>query len=259
MRVLFIGDVVGKPGREAIRILLATLKKEYQIECTIANAENAAGGNGITKEIAQEIFAMGVDFLTMGNHVWDQRASMSYIEQEERLIRPANYPFGAPGKGLRLIRVNGRKVGVINLAGRVFLPPLDDPFNGVFKLINELKTQTNIIILDFHAEATSEKVAMGWFLDGKVSAVLGTHTHIQTADARILEKGTAYITDVGMTGPRDSVLGVKKEIAISKFVTQLPVRFEIADGAIQLNAVVLDIDDASGRAVSITPIQRVNP
>ncbi|NLP44927.1 MAG: TIGR00282 family metallophosphoesterase, partial [Peptococcaceae bacterium] len=202
MWILFIGDVVGKPGREAIKSFLPGLKQEYSLDLVIANGENAAGGRGITKEVANELFDYGIDFLTMGNHVWDNKDILKFINDERRLIRPANYPKGVPGKGHATIIRNGIKVGIINLSGRAFLAPLENPFTMVMKLINELALEIPIIIVDFHAEATSEKVAMGWMLDGKVSAVVGTHTHIQTADARILEKGTAYITDVGMTGPR---------------------------------------------------------
>ncbi len=259
MNVLFIGDIVGKPGREALRALLKPLQEELAIDVTIANAENAAGGNGLTKDVAQELYDLGIEFLTMGNHVWDQRTIFNFIDNELRLIRPANYPVGAPGKGYGYLHKLGRKVGVLNLSGRTFLPPLDDPFSGAIRYINIIRQETPIIIVDFHAEATSEKVALGWFLDGKVSAVLGTHTHIQTADARILEQNTAYITDVGMTGPMNSVLGIKKEVIINRFLTQLPVKFEIAGGPLQLNAVVLDIDEESGKAKSVRNIQRSTP
>lgn len=256
MNILFIGDIFGNPGRKAIRIFLKNLKEEHQIDVTIANAENAAGGRGLTQEIANELFSEGIDFLTMGNHVWDQRSLMNFIDEEPRLIRPANYPIGAPGKGYGFIRNAGRKVGVLNLSGRVYLSPLDDPFSMSVRWINELAKETPIILVDFHAEATSEKIALGWFLDGKVTAVLGTHTHVQTADARVLPKGTAYITDVGMTGPRDSVLGVKKELIINRFLTQMPVKFEAASGPIQINAVVIHVDENSGKALSLTPIQK---
>ncbi|SDG89798.1 TIGR00282 family metallophosphoesterase [Desulfosporosinus hippei] len=255
MHILFIGDIVGKPGREAVKRFLKPLQEKHQIDVTIANGENAAAGKGLTKEIADELYANGIEFLTMGNHVWDQRDIMNFIDRESRLIRPANYPVGAPGQGHGFIRTKGKKIGVLNLSGRVFLPSLDDPFSGAIRWINQIKQETSIIIVDFHAEATSEKVAMGWFLDGKVSAVIGTHTHIQTADARLLDQGTAYITDVGMTGPRDSVLGVKKEIIINRFLTQLPAKFELANGPIQLNAVVLDIDEETGKARRIEAIQ----
>lgn len=256
MNILFIGDIFGNPGRNAIRIFLKTIKDEYSVDVTIANGENAAGGKGITKDIANELYAAGIDFLTMGNHVWDQRNIMNFIDEESRLIRPANYPIGVPGKGYGIIRIAGLKVGVLNLSGRVYLPPLEDPFSTSVRWINELVKETPIIVVDIHAEATSEKIALGWFLDGKVTAVLGTHTHVQTADARILEHGTAYMTDVGMTGPRDSVLGVKKELIINRFLTQMPVKFEAASGPIQINAVVINVDDSTGKALSIIPIQK---
>jgi len=255
MWILFIGDIVGKPGREAVKEFLPGLKQKYSLDLVIANGENAAGGRGITKEVANELFDYGIDFLTMGNHVWDNKDILKFINDERRIIRPANYPKGVPGKGHAIVINNGLKVGVINLSGRVFLAPLENPFTMVINLINELALETPIIIVDFHAEATSEKIAMGWMLDGKVSAVICTHTHIQTADARILEKGTAYITDVGMTGPRDSVLGIKKEIVINNFLTQMPVKFEVASGVKQLNGVVLEIDETSGKAMQIIPIQ----
>ncbi|NLL51262.1 MAG: TIGR00282 family metallophosphoesterase [Peptococcaceae bacterium] len=257
MQILFIGDIVGRPGREAIKSLLPAIKKEYKPALIVANAENASGGRGLTKDVAEELFANGLDFLTMGNHVWDQKEITKFIDNEQRLIRPANYPKGAPGKGYGFVYCNGFKIGIINLLGRIFLAPLENPFSMVMSLINNIASETPIIIVDFHAEATSEKVAMGWFLDGKVSAVVGTHTHIQTADARILDRGTAYITDVGMTGPRDSVLGIKKEIVINGFLTQMPARFEVASGLKQLNAVLIDIDEKTGKSRNITPIQLV--
>ncbi len=256
LRILFVGDIVGKPGREAIRRFLKPLQQEYTIDVTIANAENAAAGKGLTKEIAEELFDYGIQFFTMGNHVWDNRDILNFIDQETRMIRPANYPIGAPGQGSGLIRINGCKIGVLNLSGRVYMTPLDDPFSGAIRWINQLRQETPIVFVDFHAEATSEKVALGWFLDGKVSAVVGTHTHIQTTDFRVLPQGTAYITDVGMTGPRDSVLGIKKEIIINRFLTQLPAKFELATGPIQINAVVIDIDEKSGKALKIEAIQR---
>lgn len=256
MQVLFIGDIVGKPGREAVAALLPDLQKEYGLDVIIANAENASGGRGLTKEVAYELYDYGIHFLTMGNHVWDQKEIIKFIDDESRLIRPANYPKGVPGKGYGYVLHNGIKTGIINLSGRIFLPPLENPFTMVNQLINTMAAETSVILVDFHAEATSEKVALGWFLNGKVSAVLGTHTHIQTADARILDQGTAYITDVGMTGPRDSVLGVKKEIVISNFLTQMPIRFEVANGIQQLNAVVINIDEKTGKAREIISIQR---
>ena len=256
MRILFIGDIVGKPGREAISAFLPDLNREYSFDLVIANAENASGGRGLTKEVAEELYDKGIDFLTMGNHVCDQKDILKFIDNENRLIRPANYPKGAPGKGFGYVKKNGIKTGIINLSGRIFLPPLENPFSAVIQIINSIAVETPVIIVDFHAEATSEKVALGWFLNGKVSAVLGTHTHIQTADARILDQGTAYITDVGMTGPRDSVLGVKKEIIINSFISQMPVKFEVAAGPLQLNAVILEIDEKTGKTSQIIPVQR---
>lgn len=256
MNVLFIGDIVGKPGRDAVKEFLPELRNEYDLNLVIANSENASGGRGLTKDIAREIYNLGIDIITMGNHVWDQREIISFIDEDNKLIRPANYPKGAPGKGSVICSKNNIKVGIINLSGRVFMNPLDNPFTMIIPLVNKIREETPIIIVDFHAEATSEKVAMGWLLDGKVSAVLGTHTHIQTADARILENGTAYITDAGMTGPRDSVLGVKKEIIINNFLTQMPARFDVADGKYQINAVYLDIDEQTGKASKILPIQK---
>jgi metallophosphoesterase (TIGR00282 family) len=256
MQILFIGDIVGKPGRQAVASFLPDLQKEYKFDLIIANAENASGGRGLTKEVAHELYDCGIHFLTMGNHVWDQKEIVKFIDDERRLIRPANYPKGVPGKGYGYVIQNGIKTGIINLSGRIFLSPLENPFTMVMQLVNTIAAETPVIIVDFHAEATSEKVALGWLLNGKVSAVLGTHTHIQTADARVLDQGTAYITDVGMTGPRDSVLGVKKEIVINNFLTQMPARFEVAGGTIQINAVVLDIDEKTGKTRQVTPIQR---
>ncbi len=256
MRILMIGDVVGRPGRKAVREVLPVLLQEHRPDLVIANGENAAGGNGITPDTAGELFASGIDVLTMGNHVWDKKEALTLLEEEERIIRPANYPPGTPGRGYNLFEVKeGLKVGVINLSGRVFLPPLECPFRLGRQLAEELRVETRVIIVDFHAEATSEKVALGWHLDGLVSAVVGTHTHIQTADARVLPGGTAYITDIGMTGPRDSVLGVKTEIIVHKFLTQLPARFEIAGGVTQLEGVILDIDPSTGRAAGIQRVQ----
>jgi len=256
MQILFIGDIVGKPGREAVASLLPDLQKEFGFDLIVANAENASGGRGLTKDVAHELFDYGIHFLTMGNHVWDQKEIVKFIDDERRLIRPANYPKGVPGKGYGIVIQNGIKTGIINLSGRIFLPPLENPFTMVMQIVNAIAAETPIILVDFHAEATSEKVALGWLLNGKASAVLGTHTHIQTADARVLDQNTAYITDVGMTGPRDSVLGVKKEIVINNFLTQMPARFEVAGGVLQLNAVILDIDEMTGKARRITPIQR---
>jgi len=258
LRVLMLGDIVGRPGRRAVQELLPSLLKDYQPDLVIANGENAAGGNGITKEVAEELFNQGIDLLTMGNHVWDRQGTAELLEEEKRIIRPANYPPGVPGRGFVLLEVKGLlKIGIINLQGRIFMPPSDCPFRVARALVEELKRETPMILIDFHAEATSEKVALGWYLDGEVSAVLGTHTHVQTADARLLPEGTAYITDVGMTGPRDSVLGLDPQAIIKRFLTQMPVRFDLArEGPLQVEGVAVDIDPFTGRALNIQRIQR---
>lgn len=258
LSVLMIGDIVGRPGRKVIREKLKSYRHKYKIDFVIANGENAAGGVGITEEIAAELFAAGIDFLTMGNHTWDKKEIFNFIEHEPRMIRPANYPPGTPGKGSNIIRIDRNlKLGIINLAGRVFLQPLDCPFRMADDIVNKIRQETSLIIVDIHAEATSEKIALGHYLDGRVSAVAGTHTHVQTADERVLPGGTAYITDLGMTGPRDSVLGVKTELVIQKFISQLPVRFEVADGPAQFNGVILELDENKGKALKITRINEV--
>jgi len=254
LRILVIGDIVGRPGRKAVKETLQTIRQELRIDMIIANGENAAGGNGITCEIAKDLFGYGVDVLTMGNHVWDKRDIIPYIDKENRIVRPANYPPGTPGKGVGLYSINGENVCVVNISGRVYLPSLDCPFRTVDSILKELDGKVKIIIVDFHAEATSEKVAMGWYLDGRVSAVVGTHTHIQTADERVLPQGTAYITDLGMTGPMNSVIGVRRDLALEKFLTQMPVRFEVANGPYQFNAVVIEINEETGKAGSIERI-----
>jgi metallophosphoesterase (TIGR00282 family) len=252
MRLLFIGDIVGKPGRELVRRGLAAIVDEHRIELVIANAENSAAGFGITREIGDQLLSWGVDVMTSGNHIWDKREAIDYIGAESRLLRPANYPAGVPGNGSYLARAsNGQSVGVINVMGRVFMHNIDDPFAIVQREIDALRQRARVIFVDFHAEATSEKVAMGWFLDGKVTAMVGTHTHVQTADERILPKGTAYLTDVGMTGPHDSVIGVETEAAVGRFLNAMPVRFETATGNPRLNAVVIEADEQTGRATDI--------
>jgi hypothetical protein len=257
MHILFIGDIVGSPGRDAIKNLLAALKKEYRLDFVIANAENAAGGSGITPPLAEELFNYGIDVLTSGDHIWKKRDVFTIINQEPRILRPINFPAGAPGQGCAIFKTkDNRKIGVINVNGRVFMEALECPFKTTVAACGEMSKDTKIIIVDIHAEATSEKVAMGWFLDGKVSAVLGTHTHIQTADEKILPQGTAYITDVGMTGPYDSVIGRRIEDVLARFLTCVPIRFQVAQENIQLHAAVLDIDDSSGKAKSIIRIQK---
>lgn len=254
MRILFIGDVVGKPGRQAIKTFLKKFIPEYEPDLVIANGENAAGGNGLTRDVANELFNSGINALSLGNHTWDKKEIINFIDEEARIARPANFPPGTPGKNFIILETKeGKKVALLNLLGRVYLSNVDCPFRVSEELLKEIKSITDYIIVDFHAEATSEKMALGWFLDGKVSAVVGTHTHIQTNDYRILPKGTAYITDVGMTGPRDSVLGIKPETVIKKFLTQMPVRFEVAKGALQVNGVLLEFL-TDGKAKSIKPI-----
>jgi len=256
LRLLMIGDVVGRSGRRAIKVNVSDLKREFDLDMIIANGENAAGGKGITKEVANELFISGVDVLTMGNHVWNKREAFDYLDKETRIVRPANYPPGVPGYGYCIFETRRKvKVGVINLAGRVFLQSVDCPFRKASEVVARLKEEARVVIVDFHAEATSEKVAMGLYLDGLVSAVVGTHTHVQTADECILPGGTAYITDLGMTGPRNSVIGVKKENVIEKFLTQIPQHFEVATGPFQLNGVVIDIDEDTGEASAIRRIQ----
>lgn len=256
MRLLMIGDIVGRPGRRAVKQNLPGLVSQFGIDLVIANGENSAGGNGITREVAQELFSLGVDVITMGNHVWNQKEIFNFIDQEERIVRPANYPPGTPGRGAGTFRTRtGLEMGVLNISGRIFMQELDCPFRKADELVGRLRSKVDIVFVDFHAEATSEKMAMGWHLDGRAAAVCGTHTHVQTADERILPGGTAYITDVGMTGPRNSVIGVKKDLVVEKFLTQLPRRFEVADGLYQFNAVLVEIDEFSGRAVNIERIQ----
>ena len=251
-RILFIGDIVGRPGRDLVRRGLAALIDHHQIDIVIANAENAAAGFGITREIGDQILGWGVDVMTSGNHIWDKKEAIPYIGVEPRLLRPANFPAGVPGNGTCLARTtDGRTVGVIKIMGRVFMSNIDDPFAVVLREIEVMRERTRVIFVDFHAEATSEKIAMGWHLDGKVAAVVGTHTHVQTADERVLPKGTAYLTDVGMTGPHDSVIGVEIEAALGRFLNAMPARFETATGNPRLNAVVVDADERSGLATDI--------
>ena len=256
VNILFIGDIVGKPGRQAVSRELHRLIDRYSIDLVIANGENASGGFGITSESAKELFSCGVDLFTSGNHIWDKKEALEYLKKEERIIRPSNYPEGAPGKGSTVfVTPGGIKVGVVNLEGRVFMDALDCPFRAADREVAALSEVTKVIFVDFHAEATSEKTSLGWYLDGRVSAVVGTHTHVQTADERILTSGTAYITDVGMTGAFDSVIGVRKDEPIYRFLTQMPAKFEVAKKDLRLNGVVVTIDESSGNALAI---ERVN-
>lgn len=251
-----MGDIHGKPGRDTLRTLLPRLRREHEVGFVIANGENAAGGAGITASVVAEIFEAGVDVITGGNHVWQNREAYQVLDAEPRVLRPANYPPGVPGRGAIVVRTSsGQRVGVLNLQGRVFMANLDDPFRAARAEAERMREETPVIIVDFHAEATSEKVALGWYLDGHVSALVGTHTHVQTADERVLPGGTAYITDVGMTGPRDGVIGMAKEGILERFLTHLPVRFEVAKGPTQLNAVVIDVEATSGRAGGITRVR----
>jgi metallophosphoesterase (TIGR00282 family) len=252
VRILFIGDIVGRPGRDLVQRGLPSVVDQHQIDLVIANAENVAAGSGITRELGEQLLNAGVDVMTSGNHIWAKKEAIDYIGTEPRLLRPANFPSGVPGNGSYLARTaDGRSVGVINVMGRVFMASLDDPFTVVLREIDQLRNRARVIFVDFHAEATSEKVAMGWHLDGKVTAVIGTHTHVQTADERILPKGTAYLTDAGMTGPHDSVIGVQTEAALTRFLTAMPTRFEPATANPRLNGVVIEADDESGRATDI--------
>ncbi|MFQ5952625.1 MAG: TIGR00282 family metallophosphoesterase [Candidatus Omnitrophota bacterium] len=257
MKILFLGDIVGQPGREITKQLLPDLKKEKKIDFVIANAENAAGGSGVTPRIADQLLESGIDVLTSGDHVWKRKEIYDYLKVSSKLIRPANYPEGSVGRGSTVVDAEGgRKVGVINLIGRVFMEAVDCPFVKAKEEVDKVRQETPIIVVDMHAEATSEKVAMGWYLDGLVSAILGTHTHIQTADEKILPNGTAYITDSGMTGPYDSVIGRKKEQIILRFLTQMPTRFEMAEGGVEMHGVIVEVDDSTGKAGSIERIQR---
>lgn len=255
LRLLMIGDVVGRPGRKALKDNLPGLIQELGLDFVIANGENAAGGNGITRELVRELCKSGVDVITMGNHVWSNKEIYSFIHKETCLIRPANYPAGVPGKGYGIYETRRNvRVAVINLSGRVFMQPLDCPFRIVDEILGTISGEATVVVVDFHAEATSEKVAMGWYLNGRVTAVCGTHTHIQTADERVLPEGTAYITDLGMTGPRDSVIGVKTELVLDRFITQIPRRLEVAHGLYQFNGVVIDINEHDGKARNIERI-----
>lgn len=250
--ILFIGDVIGRPGRQSLPTLIGKVKRQHQVDLIIANGENSAGGKGITRDVALELFQAGIDIITSGNHVWDKREALDLLAEEKRIIRPANYPPGAPGKGSMVVEVGlpPRRVLIINACGRAFMPELDCPFRTVSQIIAAEAHPNDIVIVDFHAEATSEKAALAYYLDGKVTAVLGTHTHVQTADERLLPQGTAFISDVGMVGPRDSILGVEIDSVVHKFLTAMPARFEVAKGPVIANAVYISVDDKSPLAVN---------
>ena len=260
MKILFIGDVVGRVGRVAVRSLLPNIVSRYKIDAVIANGENVAGGFGVTESTAFELFTSGIQVVTTGNHVWDKKETMEYIAREPRVIRPLNYPPGAPGASSAVIDLpEGRKLAVLNVSGRIFMQALDCPFRTAQAEIERLRSITPNIVVDFHAEATSEKIAFGYHVDKTVSAVIGTHTHVQTADEKILEGGTAYITDVGMTGPVNSVIGIDRQQIVDRFLTMMPKKFEVASGKALLCAVIIEIDASSGKATAIQRLQVTHP
>ena len=252
MRILFIGDIVGSPGRKIVHDRLADILTQRSIDLCIANGENAASGFGITPRLADELFACGIEVMTSGNHIWDRKEIFDYFPHEPRLLRPANFPNGSPGKGLRLgTAKNGIGYAVLNLQGRTFMVPIDDPFRTAAQQLSNVPADVKVVLVDMHAEATSEKQAMGWYLDGKVSAVVGTHTHVATADNRVLPGGTAFITDVGMTGPHDSVIGMETQGILQRFLEAMPTRFSVASENVQMNTALIEVDETTGRARSI--------
>lgn len=257
MKVLFIGDIVGNPGRRALKEVVPALKRELQVDFCIANGENSAGGTGITYVVAQELYKSGVDAITLGNHTWSKREVVNFIDTDSRIVRPANYPEELPGKGAIIVESPKGKIGIINLLGRVYMDSVDCPFKAAVREIEYLKSFTKVILVDIHAEATSEKNALAWYVDGRVSCVFGTHTHVQTADERILPCGTGYLTDVGMTGPYDGIIGVDRNIVIEKFVKHMPVKFEVARGSVQFNAVFAEIDEKNGKTLRLERISKV--
>lgn len=253
--VLFIGDIVGRPGRDAAGEVLGRMRKEGFPDVVVANGENAAGGFGLTEQVFTELLDLGVSVVTMGNHTWDKQEIMGFIGEADRLVRPLNYPDGTPGRGWTLCTAQGLTVAVINVMGRAFMPTVDCPFRAVEKALVEIDGEAQVVLVDVHAEASAEKMALAWHFDGRVSAVLGTHTHVQTADETILPGGTAYLTDAGMTGPRDSVIGMRRDLSIKRLLTGLPTRLEVAPGPTQFNAVRLRVDGATGKALTV---QRLN-
>lgn len=255
VRVLFLGDIVGRAGRHAVQQCLPFLKREFAPDIVIANGENAAGGIGITAEIATQLLGYGIDVLTTGNHAWKEKAVYTYLDAEPRILRPANYPPGAPGRGWAIYPAGEHQLAVVNLSGRVFMDLVDCPFRAIDAILEEIQRTTPLVLVDFHAEATSEAQALGWYADGRCSAVIGTHTHVQTADARILPQGTAYITDAGMCGALDSVIGMQVEQVVQKFRLQLPVKFEAARGRPAVQGVYIEIDAGNGRACQIQRFQ----
>lgn len=257
MKILFIGDIVGNPGRKAAKELVNSIRKELSIDFCIANCENAAGGSGITYVVAQELYRCGIDAITLGNHTWSKKEITNFIDSDSKIVRPANYPRELPGKGSTIISSDKGKIGIVNLLGRVYMDNIDCPFRAAEKEIEYLKSFVKVILVDIHAEATSEKCALAWYLDGRVSCVFGTHTHVQTADERILPFGTGYITDVGMTGPYEGIIGVDREIVINKFLTHMPLKFEVAKGEVQFNAIYAEVDEKCGKTTNIQRITRI--
>ena len=255
INVLFIGDIVGSTGRKALKASLPQLKSKYNPHIIIANGENAASGRGITSAIAHEFFNWGVHGLTMGNHTWDNRDIFEFIDHESRMVRPANFPPGTPGLGYTVIKANGKELAIVNLMGRTFLPAIDCPFRAADEIVDELRMKHKHILVDFHAEATSEKIAMGWHLDGRASIVVGTHTHVQSNDDTILPNGTAYLTDTGMVGSKEGVLGMQRDAVLYKFKTQLPARFQVDEGKWHFHAVYVQLDDTTGKAKKIEKIR----
>ncbi|MCD4819701.1 MAG: TIGR00282 family metallophosphoesterase [Candidatus Cloacimonetes bacterium] len=256
MKILFIGDIFGKPGRNVIKKELSNIKREYDIDLCIANCENVAAGKGVTPKTASELFYSGIDIFTSGNHLWDKKDSIDFLKTEKRIVKPLNYPKRAIGNDYALVQFNNKNIIIISLIGQAFMPAANSPFEAFEDYFTKFSKIANIIIVDFHAEATAEKRAMGFFLNGKVSAMFGTHTHIQTADEEILSEGTAYITDVGMTGPHDSVIGVKKDIILKKMLSGMPYKYEVASSGLELNGAVIEIDLLSGKAIAIQRIKR---
>ncbi|MBI3794606.1 MAG: TIGR00282 family metallophosphoesterase [Nitrospinae bacterium] len=255
MRLLFIGDCIGRIGREGVKSLLPKLVELYKADFVVLNGENLAGGFGLTADTVHEMYSAGVDVITSGNHIWDKKVALKMLDEDDRILRPANYPPGVPGRGSAVYQKNGLSIGVVNLIGRVYMDFYDDPFRGVDEELKKIAGETNLIFVDFHAEATSEKQAMGYYLDGRVTAVMGTHTHVQTADERLLSKNTAYITDAGMTGPVDSVIGLNKKEALDRFFTRIPHRFmEVPKGEGVLSGVLVEADKETGRARAITRV-----
>jgi metallophosphoesterase (TIGR00282 family) len=255
LKIAFLGDVMGRSGRRAAAAALPRIREEHAIDFTLANVENAAGGFGVTDKALSELERAGVEFFTSGNHIWDKREGVPLLDELPNIIRPANYPGNAPGRGFKVWQVKGTAVAVINIQGRVFMPPIDCAFRTMDRCLEQIGAACRVKIVDIHAEATSEKVAMGWYLDGRVSLVLGTHTHVPTRDATILPRGTGYVTDVGMTGSYDSVLGVTKNVAIQRFLDMRPARFEIAGKDLRCDAIVADLDESTGRTRSIQHLQ----